>query len=354
MPEVSPALEHERVSITIVTYNSARYIRQCLESVFDQDYSPIEIIVIDNGSSDETPRVLRDFECRVTIIYNSKNIGFAAGQNQAIVLSTGEWVLTLNPDVRLTKDFLSRMMTAAEAIPEIGSVSGKLLRMNADFSSPAASVIDSTGIYFTPNIRHFDRGSNQPDDGRYDQFEYVFGASGAAALYRRQMIDDVAIGGEFFDSDFFAYREDADVAWRAQLLGWKCVYTPKAVAYHLRSVLPENRRSVPAVINLHSVKNRFLLRIKNMTFRLWLPRYPFILFRDLMVLGGCLLRERTSLPAFPLLFRLIPRALQKRRVIMRRRRVSHCYLARWFSWKPFSYPAPEAAAKAEARFLAGR
>ncbi|MBV9611240.1 MAG: glycosyltransferase family 2 protein [Acidobacteriaceae bacterium] len=340
------------VSVTIVTYNSARFIGRCLDYVFQQDYAPLEIIVVDNASTDDTPAILPDFAKRVRLISNPENVGFAAAHNQGIALAPGDWVLTLNPDVRLTREFIGRMVAAGEANPNVGSVSGKLLRMSPDFEAPANPIIDSTGMYFTPNIRHFDRGSNQPDDGRYDRFEYVFGASGAAALYRRRMIEDISIKGEFFDSDFFAYREDADVAWRAQLLGWKCVYTPKAVAYHVRSVLPENRRSLPAVINLHSVKNRFLLRIKNMTFRLWLPRYPAILFRDLMVVGGCLLRERSSLPAFLLLLRLIPRALEKRGAIMRRRRVSHRYLAPWFSSKPVTYPAPDIAAKVEGRALA--
>src|SRR6266850_1481333 len=87
-------------------------------------------------------------------------------------------------------------------------------------------LVDSTGIYFTPMLRHLDRGSQEPDKGHYLNFEYVFGATAAAALYRRKMIDDVSIQGEFFDPDFFVYREDADVAWRAQLMGWRCLYTP--------------------------------------------------------------------------------------------------------------------------------
>src|ERR1044071_9233532 len=86
--------------------------------------------------------------------------------------------------------------------------------------------IDSTGIYFTPAMRHFDRGWQQPGGAYSEGIQYVFGASAAAALYRRAMIDDVSIDGNFFDPDFFVYREDADVAWRAQLLGWRCVYTP--------------------------------------------------------------------------------------------------------------------------------
>ena len=110
------------------------------------------------------------------------------------------------------------------------------------------------------------------------------------------MIDDISIDGEFFDPDFFAYREDADVAWRAQLLGWRCIYAPTAVGWHVRSVVPGERRSITPAINMHSVKNRFLMRIKNATpglyRRCWLPMTA----RDLTVIAGCLLRG-TAIPA---------------------------------------------------------
>ncbi len=89
-------------------------------------------------------------------------------------------------------------------------------------------MVDSTGIYFNPMLRHLDRGSQEVDNGHYLQYEYVFGATAAAALYRRSMIEDISLDGEFFDTDFFVYREDADVAWRAQLMGWKCMYAPYA------------------------------------------------------------------------------------------------------------------------------
>ena len=347
-------IEGGRVSIAIVTYNSARFIQRCLQSVLEQNYPSLEIIVIDNASADETPQLLRPFENRARIIYNPRNTGFAAAQNQAIGLSHGDWILTLNPDVCLTPDFISMMAAAGETDDAIGSVSGKLLTMSPDFKIPSIPLLDSTGIYFTPNIRHFDRGSRKPDRGQYEQFEYVFGATAAAALYRRKMIDDISISGEFFDSDFFAYREDADVAWRAQLLGWKCLYTPRAIAYHVRSVLPSNRSSVAPLLNMHSVKNRFLLRAKNITVRLWLRHCFAFLFRDIIVIAGCLLREHSSLRAFPLLIRLLPRAWRKRRIIMRRRRASDAYLARWFSWKPVSYPAQQVTARLQDQQFAGR
>jgi GT2 family glycosyltransferase len=152
------------------------------------------------------------------------------------------------------------------------------------------------------------------------------------------MIDDVSIDGDFFDPDFFAYREDADVAWRAQLLGWRCIYNPSAVGWHVRSAPPGNRRSISAVINMHSVKNRFLMRIKNATAGLYRECLLPMSARDLAVIAGCLLMEPRSLPAFWSLAKCWPAAWRRRSQIMRRRRVSDAQLVRWFRYEPFSEP----------------
>jgi GT2 family glycosyltransferase len=194
----------------------------------------------------------------------------------------------------------------------------------------------------TPNLRHLDRGSQEVDDGRFDRDEYVFGATGAAALYRRHMIADISIDGEFFDEDFFAYREDADVAWRAQLLGWRCRYTPSAVAYHVRSVLPANRNQVSPVINMHSVKNRFLLRIKNATAglyrRFWLP----MTMRDFLVIVGCLVREWSSVPGLVFVLKAFRKTLRKRRQIFAKKRASDSYINQWFAFEPVGLPVKQA------------
>ncbi len=327
------------VTVAIVTFNSAAYIERCLDEVLQQDYHPLKVIAIDNASEDNTvPLLLRYRHC-VRIIQNDHNKGFAAGQNQAIQASESDWVLTLNPDVRLTPDFVARLVAAGESDKQIGSVCAKLLTMNPDWSLPARPHFDSTGIYMTPAFRHLDRGSRQPDDGRFDRPEYVFGATGAAALYRRRMIEDISLDGEFFDEAFFAYREDADVAWRAQLLGWKCLYAPSAVAYHVRSVLPSNRRSQPPMINMHSVKNRFLLRIKNTTPGVYARNLAPATLRDIAVIGGCLLREWSSLPAFPFLLQHWTQTWAKRRAIMSKRRAGDRYVASWFRNQPVSFPA---------------
>ncbi len=337
----------ESVCVTIVTYNTRQFIEPCLESVLAQGHSALQVVVVDNASMDGTRGILAGYEDRIRVIYNNSNVGFAAAQNQAIAASTSDWVLVLNPDVVLLPGFIEQLLEGGRIDPQAGTVCGHLLAIGRDLKPPEKPLIDSVGLYFTPAMRHFDRGWHEPDDGRYREMEYVFGASAAAAMYRREMIADISDAGRFFDPDFFAYREDADVAWRAQLLGWRCLYVPGAVSYHVRTVNPANRRAVPAVVNMHSVKNRFLLRIKNMSGglyrRFWLPTTA----RDLLVIGGCLLREPRSLPAFWRVARCFPRALRWRRSIMSRRRVTDESLARWFSAQPSAESVTQAARTSE-------
>ena len=331
------------VSVTIVSHNSRQYLESCLRSVFTQNHQPLEVIVVDNASTDGSCDILARFEGRIRLIRNDRNAGFAAAQNQAIRSSGGEWVLALNPDAALLPGFVSQLVDGGQIDGKVGTVCGRLLSSGRNLEPLDNPLIDSAGIYFTPAMRHFDRGWHEPDDGRFREMEYVFGASGAAALYRREMIADVSEGDNFFDPDFFTYREDADVAWRAQLLGWRCLYVPDAVGYHVRTVGPDNRRSVPNVLNMHSVKNRFLMRIKNTTGgiyrRFWLPATV----RDLLVVGGCLLWEQRSLPAFWRIAKCLPRALEHRRLIMTRRRVTDESLAQWFCAEPSAQPVTDAA-----------
>lgn len=322
------------VSVLIVTWNSAQYLEACLASIDRQRFRDLEIVVVDNASTDSTRECLRARESNWKVIYNDKNLGFAAGQNQAINAAQGDWLLCLNPDVTLAPDFIAHLVEAGSAHPEAGSVCGKLLRWDPGTEPQQTRILDSTGIYFTRNMRHLDRGAEETDTGQYDRPQWVFGATGAAAMFRRAFVDAVVVEKQFFDEDFFSYREDADLAWRAQLMGWKCLYVPTAVAWHVRRVTPERREDLPLEINWHSVKNRFLMRGKNASG--WLCRRLFwpVAWRDLMVFGYALLCDWRMLSALAYPLQNLNSVRRKRKIIQSRRRVLDRNLIWWFSDTP--------------------
>jgi GT2 family glycosyltransferase len=326
------------VTVGIVTWNSAHVIEACVASVRAQTYHPLTLRILDNASADDTRERLKGITAADERLGADRNLGFSAAHNRLIASSSTEFYLCLNPDVVLTPEFVERIVAAMRRDPRAGSATGKLLRMreDGDGESNERDVIDSTGIVMVPSQRHLDRGADRVDDGRYAREELVFGASGAAAMYRRAMLDDVrtpggGADGEYFDEDFFAYREDADLAWRAQLLGWNCVYVPDAIARHGRRVTPERRLALPAVINYYSVRNRFLLRMKNQTaghaLRFLIPT----LVRDLQVIGYVLLKEWSSIGALGDVFRLWRRTCVKRRAIMSRRKRTDAEMITWFT-----------------------
>jgi len=309
------------LSVNIVTFNSADDIEPCLESLNNQTFRDFGIRLFDNASTDGTPDRIKDHNIEVT--RSPKNLGFAGGHNALIRQSDSDYVLVLNPDTILRKDFVEQIVRGLAARPDAGSASGKLLRMDN-------ITIDSTGIIMLRSQRHLDRGAGDPDAGQFDKTEDIFGPSGAAALYRRAALEDAAIEGQYFDEDFFAYREDADLAWRLRLLGWNSVYVPQAVAQHRRRVTPERRGELPGLINYHSVKNRFLLRINNMSGDLYRRDFWRITGRDALVVGYVFLREWTSAPALAYIVRHLPKLLRKRRLIQAKVKVKPGEISPWF------------------------
>ncbi len=317
------------ISVIIVNWNSGRQLALCLESLTGQTYHPLEIIVVDNASTDDSlaPAYTAG---HVRVIRNETNAGFCRAFNQGYALSQGEFIVSLNPDVYLLPDFLTRLADLLKERPAAGLAGGKLWR-----GGPRAGyTLDSTGLFLSPSRRPYDRGQGQIDRGQYDRTEEVFGACGAAWMARRAMLEDVRCLGEVLDEDFFAYYDDADLAWRARSRGWQCWYEPRAAGWHGRgggdTLRKPSRAPKMAFAQRHAVKNRYLMMLKNDSLAGLLPALPRILIEDGTRLGYMAVRRPILLGAYLDVLRLLPRMLEKRQEIRRRRWVPDQALYRWF------------------------
>lgn len=333
------ALSPLRLSIILVTWNNAAFLDRCLEGLAGQTTGVFELVHVDNASSDDgVAKVRAAFPACIQIL-NETNRGFAGAVNQGIAAAGGELVLLCNPDAYLAAGYTKAVERAlARAGDRFGMATGKLLRAAGPRIIPTGEV-DSKGIRMTRTGRHLDIGQGEPDGDLHrgmlplsglDGLCEVFGVSGAAAVYRMTFIRDVSIDGQFLDEDFFTYREDADVAWRGRVLGWRALYVPAAVAHHVRTVTPRGRRGLSEITNRNSFKNRFLLRLKNEGLGLAIRNAPFELSRDLLAIGAVLTVERSSLPALGWLWKNRRRIMARRSEIQRRRRTPDRELARWF------------------------
>ncbi len=305
---------NEKVSISIVTYNSERYIKSCIESVLDQTYTNIEIILLDNNSHDTTIDIItKNFDQKLfTLIKRKENLGFCKGHNTVISMTSGGFVLVLNPDIILDKNFIQSLVEEMENHSRVGIISGKLLRkIDKEFTQ----IIDSTGIVMKRNRSAYDRGQGEIDIGQYDKSYAIFGACGAAAFYRKSMLEDIKINDEYFDNSFFAYKEDVDLSWRAKLLGWEAIYLPSAIAYHDRGWQKNSRSNMPRFLRVHSIKNRLLMIIKNESISDFLRNALNILFYEILVFGYCLIKEPRTLRYLIEFFVLLPKAFEQRAII---------------------------------------
>ncbi|MEM8933546.1 MAG: glycosyltransferase family 2 protein [Acidobacteriota bacterium] len=331
-PDPSPT-GSQRVAVLLVTYDSADDLPDCLAAIARQDHRPIEVVVVDCDSRDRSVEIARSADLGGlprTVEPLGENRGFSGGMNAALRLTDAPFVLALNADARPRPDFVRRLVQRAVTggTPKVGAITGRLVRPPG---ADGARRLDACGMVLIPTWRHLDRGSGELDDGRFDRAERVFGGTGAATLYRRDALDDVAFAdGEIFDSLFFAYREDAELAFRLQERGWECLYEPTAIAEHRRRVVPANRSELPPAINYHSLKNRYLLRAYHQTAGNALRTLAPTLLRDLLALGYVLLRERSSWPAYSWLWRHRRTILERRRFVQRRRTAPPEAIDRWF------------------------
>ncbi len=318
-----------RVSVVVVLWNSAGEIGACLRTVARQTHPDIEVILVDNASPDRSVEVASAVMPAARVVRSGANLGFAAGQNRGMAVASGEFVMPLNPDVRLEPSYVAEMVRAAERSAEIGIVAGKLLLPERD---PATDrpLLDGAGLGITRARRQYLRGHGDPDVGQWDAPGTVFGACGAAPLYRRTMIEDVAVEGEVFDEDLVMHKEDVDLCWRARLLGWGAVYTPAAVAEHGRTFRPGARAGVEPRIRALAVRNRYLLILKNDLLVNWLAHAPWIVPYDVGVAVYLLFRERQSLRALAGIAWRWRRLRSRRRSTMARRRATVAAMRRLF------------------------
>ena len=315
------------VSVNVLATNERHCLRRCLDCIHRQTYSPLEILVIDNASTDGTSELVRSEYPNVGLIRNETNLGYCRSHNIGIRSCKGDYVMPLNADIFMEPGFIEAKVRAIETAPNVGMAEGKLLRIpGADAETPQRKVIDGTATVLTRARRNFERGQTEPDKGQYDETEFVFGASGAAPLYRREMLDDIAISLEYFDEDFFIYRDEVDLAWRAQWRGWKCLYTPEAVAYHVRAYAPDKRRRVPKHFRQLQLRNRYLMIIKNASWRNLLRDVHHILWFEFRQWGYVPIFEPHLIKGLFGAIRLLPKMMRKRRVISERRRETPSYI----------------------------
>jgi GT2 family glycosyltransferase len=275
------------VSIIVVTCGFGGYLRSCLDSIIEQTYKNFEIIVIDNSLKQGFAQELNRLYPMIKLYSSPVNLFYCQGLNQGIGFSKGEFALCLNDDVVLDVRFLEEALRGFAIAEDIGMVSGKILRRDR-------KIIDSSGLCLSIWRTAKERGYAEKDTGQYQKGGYIFGVNGAVAFYRHRMLENIKLGADYFDSDFRAFYEDLDIAWRAQGLGWKAYYIPTAIAYHTRGGSVREgrgldkryaRRYLSNELHFDLIKNRYLTIIKNETFLSFLLHLFFILIYDIFVLG---------------------------------------------------------------------
>ncbi len=255
------------ISVIIVTAGMNGLWKDCLASVSVQSYRALQVIVIDNTPDPEFRNKALSFNPSIILHKTEKQLSYSEALNMGLHFSNGKYILCLNDDVVLDQDFILQAVKGFYMGSAIGMVSGKILR-------PDKVTLDSTGL--SPDFfrRAKDRGYGQKDRGQFDKPGFIFGVSGAAAFYRKKMLDQIK-EKEYFDQAFGIFYADLDIAWRANRFGWKGYYLPSAIAYHVRGGTVRGmpgagkgfaRGYLNDILNLDLIRNRYLTIIKNESF----------------------------------------------------------------------------------------
>ncbi|MFA5946571.1 MAG: glycosyltransferase family 2 protein [Patescibacteria group bacterium] len=321
----------------LLTWNGEKYLADLFASLDQQSLRPT-LRVVDNGSTDGSVTFIHERASQSLVARNVKNLGFAGGHNQLFTFTfehltehelahTG--ILLVNQDMVLDRGLVEQLAKALEADPTLAAVQPKIYRAfrNADevFDGTKSDVLDTTGLELTRSWRFEDRGAGEIDHGQFDAKADLIGACGALVMFRASALKEVTTNGEVFDGDFFAYREDCDLALRLKRAGWNTAFVPTAKAWHYRGMFGAQKRSwferlrdrqgrSPFLAAL-AQRNQLLMLIKNLPCSEVFRSGPFILFHEVTRLTYSFFFERETRK---LLLRFIPfalRALKKRKAI---------------------------------------
>jgi GT2 family glycosyltransferase len=284
-------MSNRLISIIIVTAGKDDYIILLLESIKRQTYPCPEVFIIDNSLNRNLGQgILKDHPF-VRLYPQRENILYCQALNIGITQSRGDFILCLNDDIVLEHDFIEKAIQGFDVHPRVGMVSPKILRNDR-------KSIDSTGLFLGRAYTAVERGYGRKDRGQFGKPGYVFGVNGAAAFYRRAMLDDIKKDEYYFDPAFRIFYEDLDVAWRAQRRGWKGYYLPFAVAYHIRGGTVRHKSGIDKFfagryledgLLADLIKNRYLTVIRNETLAGFIVRLPFALIYDIIMWGYVLI-----------------------------------------------------------------
>lgn len=283
----------------------------------EQTYSDLEIYIVDNGSKDGSVEFIEENYPSVKLVKFPHNTGFAPAVNAGIKAASGQYLALINNDTVVDKNWVSELAAVLDSHPEIGSVGCKMLAYDDH------KLLDGVGDGYRRGGLPGRIGHREIDTGRFDTQRYILGACGGAAVYKRSMLDDIGL----FDEDYFAYLEDVDIALRAQSAGYKCLYVPSAIIYHLGCGTTGSGYS-PLVVKL-SARNNINTIVKNIPMPLLIKFLPQIIYWQAFYFAVVIWRGGQLIPwmlgTFEALF-MLPKMIAKRFEINKKRKVSHSYM----------------------------
>lgn len=317
--------ENPLISVVVLNWNGMKVLGICLSSLKNQTYHPLEIVVVDNASTDGSVDFIKNRYPDIKLIMNERNLGFGGGNNVGILSSEGRYIMMLNNDTRLDPRCIEELKGSLEKDRRYGACASKILLEYED------NLIDAAGIVVCPDGLSIGRGRLEKGD-LYDEEAEVFFASDCACLYRREMLEDIGL----YDEDFFAYADETDMGWRAQLAGWKCIYNPKAIVHHFHSASSGTYSSFKAFL---VERNRIWVALKSFPISLLILGQFYTFWRYILQAYGAFAGKGAAgrftsdfskidlvkilMKVYFSLWKQFPLMLRKRRVIQKKKRITN-------------------------------